>query len=65
MFHDRYFVNEHEIPDRAAFVRLAANAGRRHHDGPSRYDTAPSDDMTAKAAGRSDGLVPTVRLDLS
>jgi hypothetical protein len=65
MFHDRYFGNEHEIPDRDALVRLAANAGQRHHDGSSRYDTALSDDMMAKAAARSDGLVSTVRLDLS
>jgi hypothetical protein len=36
-----------------------------HHYGFSMYDRSLSDYIVTKAAGRSDGLVSTVRLELS
>jgi hypothetical protein len=53
MFRERYSIDEYE--------RFAA----RFNDGFSRYDPSLSDDKLTKAAGRNDGLVSTVRLELS
>lgn len=77
MFRRHYSIDEYEgfeaaAVDAGTFVRLAAKTGRRHltitsprDGGFSMYHPSLSDDKPTKAAERSDGLVPTVRLELS